>query len=374
MDQKEQLKVIISGGGTGGHIFPALSIADEIRRRDPSCEILFIGAEGRMEMQKVPQAGYEIKGLPVKGLDRKKLWRNISVLRSLIKSRLMARQILSEFRPQIVIGVGGYASAPVLKEAQKVGIPTLLQEQNSYAGVTNKLLAQKATSICVAYPNMNRFFPADRIIVTGNPIRPAIEKIESVSTQEALSYFGFQEENPRTLLVTGGSLGARTINQATSLALSLWRERGFRLIWQTGKNYIEQAKKEVEDLGYTDCYVTPFIDRMDFAFSLSSLIVSRAGASSISEISYMGKPTILVPSPNVAEDHQTKNARVLSEEGAAILLPDIKAEEQLGSVVDHLISDSDRLKEMALRVRNFAFPNAVNKIGEIVFQIVGKEN
>lgn len=373
MEQSSILKVIISGGGTGGHIFPALSIADEIRKRDPNADILFVGAEGRMEMQKVPQAGYPIEGLPVRGLDRKKLWRNFAVLKSLIKSRLLARDILEKFEPQVVIGVGGYASAPVLKEAQKKGIPTLIQEQNSYAGVTNKLLAQKAQAICTAYPNMERFFPADKITLTGNPIRPAIENIGSVSEKEALDYFGFSTHNPHTILVTGGSLGARSINQGTSQSLQRWKEKGFRLIWQTGKAYFSTAESQLKELGYEDSYLTPFIDRMDFAFLLASLVVSRAGASSISEFCFLGKPTVLIPSPNVAEDHQTKNAQVLSQRGAAILLLDAKATTDLAPIVEHLVTDENRLHEMAKEVKELALPNAVVKIVDIVFQMIGKE-
>ena len=301
----EKPRVLISGGGTGGHIFPALSIAGEIRRRCPDADILFVGAENRMEMEKVPAAGYKIVGLPVSGFDRHNLLRNFKVLFRLWKSMQMAKRILRDFRPDIAVGVGGYASGPMLKEAQKRGIPTLIQEQNSYAGVTNKLLARKADAICVAYEGMERYFPADKITLTGNPVRQNILEC-ALSPQEARRKFGLDPDR-RTLLVVGGSLGARTLNNCVKAALSEIAGSDVQVIWQTGKAYKD------EDSTPPNVVKTMFITNMDEAYRASDLVVSRAGASAISELQLLGKAALLVPSPNVAEDHQTKNAMSLVE-------------------------------------------------------------
>ena len=314
------MKVLVSGGGTGGHIFPAISIANAVRRRHPDAEILFVGAEGRMEMERVPAAGYEIVGLPVAGFDRKRLWRNIGVLLKLYRSMRRAKKVLREFRPDIAVGVGGYASGPMLKEAQKAGVPTLIQEQNSYAGVTNKLLAAKAGKICVAYDGMERFFPAERIVKTGNPVRNDIVT-NRLRRDEAKRELGF---NPNRLLVVavGGSLGARTINDSMKEAVKGWLDAGVSVLWQTGRLYADECRQAVADIKDENLVVEPFVGRMDLVYRAADLIVSRAGASTISEIQLAGVPSVLIPSPNVAEDHQRKNAEALAKKGAAEMILD----------------------------------------------------
>ena len=313
---KENLRIIISGGGTGGHIFPAVSIANAIKELRPDTEILFVGAEGRMEMHRVPAAGYPIKGLPVAGFDRKNLFKNIPVLIKLFKSQRLARKIVKDFHPHAAVGVGGYASGPTLKVAGSMGIPTLLQEQNSYAGVTNKLLAKQAKKICVAYEGMERFFDKEKIILTGNPIRQGLLN-HSTTREEAISTFGL-DPNKRTVLILGGSLGARTINQCLMENLDKVKSSGVQFIWQTGKIYIEEAKASVAKFGELPMlHVTDFISDMATAYCAADLVISRAGAGSISEFCLLQKPVILVPSPNVAEDHQTKNALALVNKNAA---------------------------------------------------------
>lgn len=344
------MKIIISGGGTGGHIFPAIAIANEIKRQRPDAEILFVGAEGRMEMEKVPAAGYNITGLPVAGFDRKRLWRNVAVLAKLTKSIIKARKILLSFRPDVVVGVGGYASGPVLKMAQMLGIPTLLQEQNSYAGVTNKLLARKAAHICVAYKGMERFFPADKIELTGNPVRREITA-SSKSQQMARNTFGLEAERP-TVLVVGGSLGARTLNESILPRLDDFEKAGVQLIWQTGKNFGTRGKDAAK--GKQGIVVADFITNMAEAYRASDLVVSRAGACAISEIELLGKPSVLVPSPNVAEDHQTKNAQALEREGAAILIPDAEARTRLVDTMLHTLADKPLLASMSENVSSLA--------------------
>lgn len=360
-------RIIISGGGTGGHIFPALSIADALKHR-VEADILFVGAENRMEMERVPAAGYKIEGLPVAGFDRKRLWRNFSVLLKLFKSIHKARKIIRQFRPDIAIGVGGYASGPTLKAAQKAGIPTLLQEQNSYAGVTNKLLSKKAQAICVAYPEMGRFFPADRIIMTGNPIRASI--IEPRNRREALSTFGL-DERP-TILAVGGSLGARTINEAMEKLVGSFSRDGIQVIWQTGKGFAERAK--VAAKGLKGIVVAPFISDMASAYASATLVVSRAGASSISELEALGKPAVLVPSPNVAEDHQTKNAMALASRGAAILLPDNAVAGSLEKVLRDTLADKKLLERMSKQAAGLARRESAEMIASIALDIIhGKE-
>ena len=362
MQQDNRPRVIISGGGTGGHINPAIAIADEVRRRYPNSEILFVGAIGRMEMERVPAAGYQIEGLPVMGLDRKRLWRNFKVLRSLVKSRLIVRKILTDFHPDLAVGVGGYASAPTLKEAQRMGIPTLLQEQNSYAGVTNKLLARKAMCICVAYPGMERFFPCDHIILTGNPVRHAIEYNET-TREEACDYFRLPSSLSQTILVMGGSLGARTINESVVAALSEWSDKGYQLIWQTGRSYEQRAQEVIQQYEISKrASVSAYIDRMDLAYRMADVAVSRAGALSVSELCLSELPTILIPSPNVAEDHQTKNARALSSRGAAISLTDVVAVGRVGHTLSELLVDDTRREEMKSALRRLATPRAVDHI------------
>ena len=322
---EEELKVIISGGGTGGHIFPAISIANALKAIRPNVKILFVGAEGRMEMTRVPAAGYEIKGLPVSGFDRKHLMRNIKVLYRAAQSRMMAKKILHEFKPQVAVGVGGYASGPMLSACESSGIPILLQEQNSYPGVTNKILARKADKICVAYDNMEKFFPASKIILTGNPVRQELLSI-NVSREVAIKSFGL-DPSKKTILIIGGSLGAKTINDSVLTHLSLIKQSNVQFIWQTGKFYSEQIREELEKKGKPDNrYVSDFIADMAKAYKAADLVISRAGASSISELCLLGKPCILVPSPNVAEDHQTKNALALVKKDAAIYIKDSEAQ------------------------------------------------
>jgi len=356
----QQLKILISGGGTGGHIFPALSIAGAIKKRYPSAEILFVGAENRMEMERVPAAGYPIVGLPVAGFDRKNLLKNIDVLFRLIKSLRQAKETVKNFQPQLVIGVGGYASGPTLYAANSLKIPTLLQEQNSYAGITNKLLAKKAAKICVAYEGMERFFPKEKIVLTGNPVRQDLECSEA-KRQEACDYFQC-DPNKKTILVLGGSLGAGTINKSLLSALPAIVESDVQLIWQSGKYYHFDSKEQLRHYPEAPVHLTPFISRMDLAYSIADLIISRAGAGSISEFCILGKPVILVPSPNVAEDHQTKNAEALLKKNAAILIPDQDAIKDLFPQALEIIHDDERLKELSENILKMALPNAADKI------------
>ena len=361
-------RVLISGGGTGGHIFPALSIAAAIKRRNPNAEILFVGALGRMEMERVPAAGYEIVGLPVAGFDRKRLWRNFGVLLKLWKSMRRARKLVKTFRPDIAIGVGGYASGPTLKAAQKAGVPTLLQEQNSYPGVTNKILAKNAKAICVAYEGTERFFPADRIIMTGNPVRAALLNI-SISQAEAKKALGFDPSRP-LVLVVGGSLGARTINQAMAAGLDQMLTGGTQILWQTGRSGEEIGKEAVK--GRRDVKATPFISDMATAYRAADLVVSRAGAGSISELQLLGKPVILVPSPNVAEDHQRKNALALVDHDAAVMVLDAEAVEKLPATVNELIGNADKRKKLSDNILKMALKDSDEKIAEIAEKVAEK--
>ncbi len=360
-----RLRVVISGGGTGGHIFPALSIADALRRR-LNADILFVGAENRMEMTRVPEAGYEIIGLPVAGFDRKRIWRNFGVLIKLFKSLRMARKIIRDFKPDIAIGVGGYASGPVLKAAQKAGIPTLIQEQNSYAGVTNKLLGEKAARICVAYDNMNRFFPGDKIVKTGNPIRKALLS-DHTGVKEARESFGLNPELP-TLLVVGGSLGALTINESLEAGIGRLADKGIQVIWQTGKNFGNRGPIAVK--GRKGIVVTPFITDMAAAYKAADLVIGRAGAGSISELQVLGKPVILVPSPNVAEDHQTHNARALSDVGAAVLVTDADARQTLVDEAIRLMEDPEARKKMSKEIKKMAISDSDTRIANEVCDLL----
>lgn len=362
---KRRPRVIVSGGGTGGHIFPALSIADALKKR-LDAEILFVGAENRMEMTRVPDAGYEIIGLPVAGFDRKRLWRNFGVLLKLWKSLRLSRKIVSDFKPDIAIGVGGYASGPTLKAAQRAGIPTLLQEQNSYAGVTNKLLGQKARKICVAYEGMDRFFPSGNIVLTGNPIREKLLNYEK-SAEEARESFGLLPDRP-TLLVVGGSLGALTLNESMETGIRRLADNGIQVIWQTGKNFGDRGPKAVN--GIPGVVVTPFITDMAEAYKAADLVIGRAGAGSISELQALGKPAILVPSPNVAEDHQTHNARALSSRGAAVLISDAEARDTLVETAISLISDKKRLDEMSSEIRKMGITDSASRIADEVCEII----
>ena len=365
-----KIKVLISGGGTGGHIFPALSIANGIKERCKDAEILFVGAENRMEMEKVPAAGYKIIGLPVSGFDRKNLLRNFKVLLRLYKSMQLAKKILHDFQPDIAIGVGGYASGPMLKAAQKKGIPTLIQEQNSYAGVTNKLLAEKAEAICVAYEGMERFFPSEKIIVTGNPVRQSILNC-SLTPQDARKRFGL-DPGKKTVLVVGGSLGARTINRCIESGIDRIAGADMQMIWQTGKFYEEEAKAVMKEKKPANIVQTAFVTNMDEAYRAADLVVSRAGASSISELQLLGKAAILVPSPNVAEDHQTKNAKALVDKQAAVMVTDADASGKLVSSLIELVSDDARLKSLSENISKMALRNSVDKIVDKVMGLIGK--
>ena len=368
---KQLFNVLVSGGGTGGHIFPALSIANEIRRRYPEANILFVGAQGRMEMEKVPAAGYNIVGLPVSGFDRSHLLRNFKVLYRLFKSMKLAKKILKDFKPVIAIGVGGYASGPMLKEAQKQGIPTLLQEQNSYAGVTNKLLAAKADCICVAYEGMERFFPGDKIVLTGNPVRRNLLEC-AASPEQARQAMGVAP-NKKTVLIIGGSLGARTINHAIMGGLEkIGKASGIQVIWQTGKLYDSETREALEASGVKNVIQMPFISNMDMAYRAADLVVSRAGASSISELQLLGKATILVPSPNVAEDHQTKNALALVNRDAAMMVSDADASSQLVDMMLATVTDSERIATLGDNVSKMALHDAAERIVDEVAKIIGR--
>ena len=363
-------RIIISGGGTGGHIFPAVSIANALKKLRPEAEILFVGAKDRMEMQRVPQAGYKIIGLPVKGLIRP-LWspKNIGILIDFLKSKREVKKIIKEFKPDVAVGVGGYASAATLNAAYDMGVPCLIQEQNSFAGLTNKTLAKKASKICVAYDGMERFVPADRILLTGNPIRQSLLNPELDKT-EALAEFGLTSSKPVILLI-GGSLGARTLNNSVLKSLELIRSSNVQFIWQTGSYYKESIANELEKCGKPDnLYVTDFIRSMDKAYKAADLVISRAGASSISELCLLGKPSILVPSPNVAEDHQTHNAMALVRKEAALLVKDIEAEENLIPLAVKTVNDQNKLHSLGANALAMALTDSDVRIAEEVLQLI----
>ena len=366
MDKK--LKVIISGGGTGGHIFPAISIANALRALRPDAQILFVGAIDRMEMQRVPAAGYKIKGLPICGFDRQHKLKNIKVLFKIWKSQRMAKKIIKDFKPDVVVGVGGFASGPTLNTAASMGVPCLIQEQNSYAGVINKLLAKKAEKICVAYEGMERFFPAEKIIMTGNPVRQALLNTK-ISREDAVKSFGLNPEK-KTILLLGGSLGARTINVSVLLHLDLVKSTDVQFIWQTGSYYSAAIAEELKGENIPNLKVTDFITDMATAYKAADLVISRAGASSISEFCLIGKPVILVPSPNVAEDHQTKNALALSSKNAAIHVKDADAPANLLELAVHTVNDDKRLKELSENVLKLALPDSAEIIAKEVIKLV----
>ncbi len=368
MNEVRHKRIIISGGGTGGHIFPAIAIANALRRTDPDIVILFVGADGRMEMEKVPAAGYEIKGLPVEGIVRSFSPKNFMVLFKLGISLLRARKIIREFSPDVVVGVGGYASGPVLKIAGRMNIPTIIQEQNSYAGVTNKLLAGKAEKICVAYEGMERYFPVGKIIHTGNPVRKDVVDLEG-KREEAYNYFGLMQGKP-VVLVLGGSLGSATINESIASGLELIERCELQVIWQTGKLYYERMKEIFDMSGILYGTAVAFINRMDLAFAAADIIVSRAGAGTISELCLAAKPVILVPSPNVAEDHQTKNAEALSEKGAAILISDSDARENLVQKIVELSADDNKRHLLSASIAKLAIPDSDNRIAEEILKLV----
>ena len=360
------MKVLISGGGTGGHIFPAVSIANALREKYPDCEILFVGAESRMEMERVPAAGYNIVGLPIRGFDRKHILKNVSVLIDLFKSMRKAKKIIKDFQPDVAVGVGGYASGAAMKVAARMGVPVLLQEQNGFAGVTNKLLKNDAKKICVAYEGMEKFFPAEKIVLTGNPVR---QNLAAGDKTEALKEFGFSADK-KVLLIIGGSLGARTINNSVIAHLSEIAESGVQVLWQTGKGYIEAARKAAEPFMSERLVVTDFVGRMDLAYAMADLVISRAGASSISELCLLGKPSILVPSPNVAEDHQTHNAMALVNKDAAVLVKDVDADKDLISTALTLINDEARLNELSNNTKKLAQFDSANRIADEVVNLI----
>ena len=362
-----ELRIIISGGGTGGHIFPAVSIANAIKAQHPDAKILFVGALGRMEMQRVPAAGYEIKGLPICGFDRKHLLKNISVLFRIWKSQRMAKKIIKDFKPMAAVGVGGYASGPTLNVCASKGIPCLIQEQNSYAGVTNKLLAKKAEKICVAYDGMERFFPAEKIIKTGNPVRQNVLETE-ISKEDARKTFGL-EPNKKTILLVGGSLGARTINESVLRNLDKIAESGIQFIWQTGKFYSESIAQQMAGKELPNLKVMDFISDMGAAYKAADLVISRAGASSISEFCIIGKPVILVPSPNVAEDHQTKNAMALVNKDAAIYVKDSEAPGILIGKALETVNNEQKLSSLSENIKKLGFKNSADVIAEEVVKL-----
>ena len=366
---KKEYRIIISGGGTGGHIFPALSIADAIKRKYPAAKILFVGANNRMEMQRVPDAGYDIVGLPIAGFDRKNLLKNIKVLWLILKSQRMAKKVIKEFAPQVAVGVGGYASGPTLKMAASMNIPTLIQEQNSYAGVTNKILAKKAKMICVSYEGMERFFPHEKIKLTGNPVRKSLIDMRS-NRNEAMSRMNL-DPNKKCVLIVGGSLGARSINESIMAQLELIKKNSdIQFVWQTGKLYFEEMKKRVAEAGAPkNLIVTDFVTNMADALSAANLVVSRAGAGSISEFALIGKAVILVPSPNVSEDHQTKNAMALVNKNAAIYIADAKAKDELVAKAIETVKDDALLASLEENIEKMGRPNAAEEIAEEVMML-----
>ena len=366
---KKEYRIIVSGGGTGGHIFPALSIADAIKSKHPEAKILFVGADNRMEMQRVPDAGYEIVGLPIAGFNRKNLLKNIKVLWLILKSQRMAKRIIKKFAPHAVVGVGGYASGPTLKMAAGMNIPTLIQEQNSYAGVTNKILSKSARMICVAYDGMERFFPKEKIKMTGNPVRKSLIEMRT-NRSEAIKTIGL-DENKKCVLIVGGSLGARSINEAILANIETIRENeNINFIWQTGKLYFEEMKERCATIGKPEnLTITDFVSNMAAALGAADLVVSRAGAGSISEFALLGKAVILVPSPNVSEDHQTKNAMALVEKEAALHIPDSRAKEELIKTAVETVLDEEKIATLEKNVEKLGMPNAAEIIAEEVIRL-----
>ena len=369
---EHNLRIIISGGGTGGHIFPAVAIANALKAKRPDTEILFVGALGRMEMQRVPAAGYNIKGLPICGFNRKNLLKNFAVLFKLWKSQRIAKKIIKDFKPMVAVGVGGYASGPTLNQCASMGIPCLIQEQNSYAGVTNKLLAKKASKICVAYEGMERFFPKDKIVLTGNPVRQQLLDTQ-LTKAEALRTFGL-EPSKKTILIVGGSLGARTINDSVMAHLDELQNSGVQVIWQTGKNYFENIKQQLAEKSPMPALKpTDFIADMGAAYRAADLVISRAGASSISEFCLIGKPVILVPSPNVAEDHQTKNAMALVNRQAAQFVSDAEAPQKLFPLALSTVKDDQILGQLSHNIKLMALRNSAETIANEVFALAEKQ-
>jgi UDP-N-acetylglucosamine--N-acetylmuramyl-(pentapeptide) pyrophosphoryl-undecaprenol N-acetylglucosamine transferase len=363
-----QFRVIVSGGGTGGHIFPAIAIANAIKEKHPDSKILFVGALGRMEMEKVPDAGYEIVGLPIMGLQRRLTLQNLKFPFKLIASMLQAKKIVKEFKPDVVVGVGGYASGPLLKAATNLGVPALVQEQNSYPGITNKLLASKVQKICVAYDGMERFFPKEKIMLTGNPVRQDIKNLDAKRIR-GIEYFGL-DPNKKTVLVVGGSLGARSINHAIDAGISELAKNDIQLVWQTGKLYVDEAAKAVSAYEAKGIKTMPFISKMDYAYAMADVVVSRAGAMSVSELSIASKPTIFIPLPSAAEDHQTKNAMALVNHKAALLVKDSDAQETLIPTLIKLVKNVEEQKKIAANVAKMAFKDSASIIADEVIKLI----
>ncbi|MEO7079967.1 MAG: undecaprenyldiphospho-muramoylpentapeptide beta-N-acetylglucosaminyltransferase [Flavobacteriales bacterium] len=364
---QQPLRVLISGGGTGGHIFPAIAIANAVKDVAPDTRFLFVGAEGKMEMEKVPAAGYEITGLPIRGFQRKALWKNVGLPWRLIRSMWKARRIVRTFEPHVAVGVGGYASGPVLAAAQRAKVPTLIQEQNSHAGATNRMLAKGANIICVAYPAMDRYFPAEKIRLTGNPVRQDMVRLTG-KRPRGMEHFQLRED-ALVVLVTGGSLGARGINHGIVAALSQLRDQGVQLIWQTGSPFHAQAQEAVKAAGYADAHVHEFITRMDLAYAVADVVVARAGAISVSELCITRLPSILIPLPTAAEDHQTSNARALSDRGAAILVKDAEANEKLGAEILRLVGDPGERDRLRRAMETMGMSNAAEAIAAEVIRL-----
>lgn len=361
------MRVIISGGGSGGHIFPAIAIAEALEKKDKNIDILFVGANGKMEMEKIPQAGYKIEGLDVVGFHRKKIWRNIGFPFKLFKSMRQAKTIIDKFKPDVAIGVGGFASGPLLKQAQRKGIPTVIQEQNSYPGVTNKLLAKKANLICVAYPDMEKFFPAEKIVTTGNPIRSSL-KIDQSKKSDAYKHFKMNS-NKTTTLIIGGSLGAKSINEALKRGTSFLKDQSdIQFIWQAGKLYYK-GLLESESAKLPNVEMLAFIDRMDYAYTIADVVMCRSGALTISELANLSKPSILIPSPNVSEDHQTKNAQALVTKDAALMVSDRKIDEWK-TVLKDLVDDKEKQLSLSQNISKFSQPKAADKIAKLVFEML----
>jgi UDP-N-acetylglucosamine--N-acetylmuramyl-(pentapeptide) pyrophosphoryl-undecaprenol N-acetylglucosamine transferase len=358
---------MISGGGTGGHIFPAIAIANAVREREATAQFLFVGAEGKMEMEKVPAAGYAIEGLPIRGFQRGSITKNLALPWRLVRSMFKARRLVRSFKPNVAVGVGGYASGPLLAAAQRMGVPTLIQEQNSFPGRTNIHLAKRADRICVAYSGMEKFFPKEKLLLTGNPVRQEVVHLTG-KRPRGMEQFGLEEGRP-ILFITGGSLGARGVNRGVEAALPLWKEAGIQVIWQTGTPYFEQASQAVAKLGYDACKVHEFVTKMDYAYAVADLVVARAGAISVSELSLVAKPAILVPLPTAAEDHQTHNARALTDRGAAVLMRDDETVEKLGRTALELITDASALDRLARAIAGMGTTNAAASIAAEVIRL-----
>ncbi len=368
--QRPSLRVIISGGGTGGHIFPAIAIANALKKMNPTTEILFVGANGRMEMEKVPAAGYKIEGLNISGLQRKLTFQNFLLPIKIIKSVIRARMIIKNFKPDVAVGVGGYASGPLLYAATAMKIPALIQEQNSFAGITNKLLSGKVKKVCVAYDGMEKYFPKEKIVMTGNPVREDVVDING-KRQAAISFFNLSETK-KTVLIIGGSLGARTLNESIASRLDDFKSKKIQLIWQTGKSFYSKANELTKSLSGDGIFAFDFIQKMDLAYAAADIVISRAGASSVSELAIVAKPAILVPSPNVAEDHQTKNAMSLVNKEAAILVTDQNAAADLVSKAIELIYDDKKQVQLSNNISKLALKNSAVQIAEEVYNISGK--